>query len=362
MCGIVGLQSSKKGNHEERLRKALDIQKHRGPDDNGLAIYPTYNVYLGQNRLSIIDLSSQGHQPFECFYKGFTYAIVYNGEVYNYLELRRTLISNGYIFRSMSDTEVILYAYIHWGVECVKLFRGMFAFAIWDSKNEFLFVGRDRFGIKPFVYSLTNGEFAFASEVKTLLTLTNGYDSGSINSSSIIDYFTFGSVRQPNTLYKNIFWLPKAHYGIYHRGELKLVKYWDLAQNAKILREANKKIEYEEAKSILLQKLEEATTFHMISDVKVGAFLSGGIDSTAVVALMARCQTDKIDTYTLGFDISNDLFPDETQIAQKTSLVLGTNHHALKLTKSNFLEKLPKFFASSDQPSIISFQNLFQKR
>jgi asparagine synthase (glutamine-hydrolysing) len=350
MCGIVGIYSSRNSEIENRLVVGLKSQTHRGPDDQGVLYLKNDGVGLAQNRLSIIDTSFTGHQPMTTTHHGNEYAIVYNGEVYNYQELKNELIALGYSFLSTSDTEVILKSYIEWGKNCVSKFRGMFALAIWDGRNKFLFIARDRFGIKPFLYSNEGGEFIFASEVRTLLKMRD--TAGPIDSAAIIDFLLFGSIRQPRSLYKSIKWLPKAHYGIVTTESVQLVRYWDLSEAVGSSRKQFAGIDYEEAKTELRQNLEEATRLHLISDVKVGAFLSGGIDSTAVVALMAKYYPAKLNTFTLGFESSLTTFPGESEIASKTAKQLNTEHHTLTLTKSYFLDRIPDFFSAQDQPSI----------
>lgn len=348
MCGILGSVNSSFND----VNRITSIQKHRGPDDFGSYCNKSNQVILVHNRLSIIDTSSAGHQPLIYEHNTEKFIIVFNGEIYNYFELKEILLNAGYHFYTNTDTEVIAAAYSFWGSSCVLKFRGMFAFAIWDESSEKLFIARDRLGIKPFLYHKSNNHFFFASELRTLLSFKSF--TTTINKSSLIDYLTFGSIRQPKTLVEEINWLPKGHFGILKDGHLHLEKYWDLYDITLKNRSTFTNLSYEDGKILLRAKIEEATKYHLISDVEIGAFLSGGIDSTAVVGLMKKYYPETIHTFTIGFSgLHNNV--DESSLAEKTSQLFKTTHHKLLLTKEVFNCRIKEFFKSIDQPSIDGF-------
>ena len=276
MCGIFGLINRNSKNIADNIIKELS---HRGPDDKG--IYKDENVVLGHTRLSIIDLSDKAHQPM--IEDNENYIIIYNGEIYNYKELKSKLAHFGYHFKTSSDTEVIIKSYKKWGKDCVKYFRGMFAFAIYDKKNTTLFLARNRFGIKPLFYSFYNGNFIFASEVSAIIK--SGLIPKKISEEGLVDYHYFGSVQQPNTIFEHVSALmPSSTMCIDIKNlNYQISKYYDYNSD-KI---SNNTIDYNEAVELVRLKLEEATEYHLISDVEVGAFLSGGIDSSLVAVIAA---------------------------------------------------------------------------
>lgn len=341
MCGICGLigQADK-----EKLSSMLGTISHRGPDDEGTYISKTITgetLGLGHRRLSIIDLSKAGHQPMSSI-DGQIW-LTFNGEIYNYLDLRNDLISRGHKFRSNTDSEVIIAAYQEWGEQCVIRLNGMFAFAIWDNYLQKLFIARDRLGIKPVYYAQTKDGFAFASEIKALLALDLPRE---IDLSSLHQYLTFLWVPDPKTLFKNIYKLPPAHYLTYQQGELETVEYWDIKFN-----EDHRYTEEYWAES-LLESLRNSTKSQLVSDVPLGAFLSGGVDSSSIVALMQQETGKQVNTYTIGFtseDLSYDVIPDDVKYARKVGELFKTNYHEAIL-KPEVFDLLPKLIWHMDEP------------
>ena len=341
MCGIVGLINSQKDYDIDIILKSL---YHRGPDDFGY-YKVNENSFLGQTRLSIIDTSNHGHQPMVS--KCGNYILVFNGEVYNHKELKKELEAKGYIFESESDTEVILNYYIDSEDKdkFLNKLRGMFAFCIYDKKNESYFFARDRFGIKPLIYSYDGDSLCFSSELKSLIS--SSLISKKIDKDALNDYLQYGSIVQPKTIYKDASYLMPSHYMVLDKNGLKITRYYSLMDNIKGL-----DVNYEEAVKITRNKLEEATRYHMVSDVEVGAFLSGGIDSSATVALMQKYSEKKIYTFCIGFKTGQSEVVDELNIAKKTSDILNTNHHEIVIDDKYINNIFDEYVSSMDQPSI----------
>lgn len=312
MCGIAGKINLGESNSVKKsdIKKMVSAIAHRGPDDEGIETFE--NVGLGHRRLSIIDLSKKGHQPMS--YLRGRYYIVFNGEIYNFMELKSNLIRKGYKFTSKTDTEVILALYDLYGNKMVSRLRGMFSFAIYDRKKEVLFAARDRLGQKPFKYFFDGSVFIFASELKAILTQPEVSKKTDLKSLGL--YMYWGYIPSPATGFKNIFKLPAAHYLELKGKQLTVKKYWDLSFGSKA-------IDYESSLGKLQSKLDESVKLRMIADVPVGAFLSGGIDSTIIVGLMARHAKHKINTYTVGFSGWDN---DESAIAKQTADFFNTQH------------------------------------
>jgi len=318
---------------------------HRGPDDHGTFIDEAGQVALGHRRLSIIDLSSAGHQPMS--YMDERYWIVYNGEVYNYKDIRAELEAKGYAFISNTDTEVLLAAYAEWGQDFLKKLRGMFAFAIYDRKTAQVFLARDRFGIKPLYYFHQNGIFLFASELKALLV--SGRVPSNADPQAIWDYLSIGSIPQPRTILRDVQALLPGHAMIVSlKGDVSIHQYWDIWENAQIL---SSPIDLKEASAELRQKLEEATRLQMIADVPVGAFLSGGTDSTAVVGLMSQYVTRPIKTYSVGFE-SQHAKLNELYWAKIAADRFGTDHTEVIVTGNDIALNYDSLVRGLDQPSL----------
>lgn len=341
MCGICGIidYSTNRKIDEDVLRKMCTAMKHRGPDEDGTYVAEELSpsVALGHRRLKIIDLSSAARQPMCNEDKNIW--IVFNGEIYNFLELRKGLEDKGHKFSSHSDTEVILHLYEDEGFDCVKKLRGMFAFAIWDSNKKLLMLARDRFGKKPLLYSYKNGKFFFASEFLSLLSSTEV--SKDININTIDDYITFGYVPAPHSIYKNINKLLPGHILILKNRELKIERYWQLDYSNK------RDISFQEALETTSSLLQEAVKIRLYSDVPLGVFLSGGIDSSTVVALMAKFNPGvKVKTFSIGFD---DKDFDELKFAGIIAKRYNTEHNEF-VVKPNVLEILPELVERYGEP------------
>jgi len=312
---------------------------HRGPDEGGIFVrndcYPS--VGLGHRRLKIIDLSASARQPMSNEDK--TIWIVFNGEIYNFQELRKVLEDKGHKFISHSDTEVIIHLYEEEGVDCVKRLLGMFAFAIWDSTNKLLLLARDRLGKKPLLYSYKNGIFCFASEFMALTCAGN--ISRDMNLEAIPDYMTFGYIPAPESIYKDIYKLLPGHVLILKDKEVGIQRYWHLDYGAKI------NISFEEATRRVSDLLEEAVKIRLYSDVPLGAFLSGGIDSSTVVGLMHKFMpSSKVKTFSIGFDDKNF---DELRYARIIAERFNTEHHEF-IVRPNALEVLPELVERYGEP------------
>jgi asparagine synthase (glutamine-hydrolysing) len=358
VCGICGeINFSNQGIETEAIRKMCEVMAYRGPDDQGMVFIKgnqylevkdslefipdenPFEVALGHRRLSIIDLSEAGHQPM-CNEDGSLW-IVFNGEIYNFQEIRERLEKKGHRFKSKSDTEVILHAHEEWGVECLNHFRGMFAFAIWDSKLQRLFMARDRLGKKPLVYAHKNGHIAFASEIKALLQVP-GVER-KVNATAIHHYLTYQYVPSPDTIFEGIKKLPPAHYLLYDRdGTLKIERYWKLKFNPN----HQTYTDAQELGDRIRTELEESVKLRLISDVPLGAFLSGGVDSSLIVGIMAKFSEKPVKTFSIGFE-EKDF--DELSYARLISDRFGTEHHEF-VVKPNAIEILPKLVWYYNEP------------
>ena len=326
MCGITGFISKDKNAPVDERTALLDRMcasiTYRGPDEQGMLVRD--RAALGMRRLAIIDIKT-GQQPI--FSGDENLAIVYNGEVYNFRELRKELVSLGHIFKTNSDTEVVVHAYQEFGANCLKKLRGMFAFAIWNFRDETLFAARDRVGKKPLFYSVTDeGSFVFGSELKTLLA--HGQLRREIDLPALDAYLTFGYVPEENCILKNVHKLLPGHFLIFKDGRIKTEKYWDFdyADPQNIKTEG----EYVE---ILREKIREAVNIRLISEVPLGAFLSGGVDSSTIVAMMSQYSDTPVKTFSIGF--KEDSF-DELKYARIAAKQFGTDHHEFIVTPDLF--------------------------
>lgn len=325
MCGIAGIFDLDQTREIDRslLDRMNQSQFHRGPDEGGLHLEP--GVGLGHRRLSIIDLSS-GQQPMHS--ADGNLCVVYNGEIYNFAELRETLIAQGYAFRTRCDTEVILYAWQAWGESCVDHFRGMFAFALFDRAEQTLFLARDRLGIKPLYYAiLPDGHLIFGSELKVLKQHPSL--PREVDASAIEDYFALGYVPEPKTIYAGVQKLRPGHTMRFRRGAARPSQepYWDLHFNA-----ASRRDEAQIAEE-LVERLREAVDIRLVAEVPLGAFLSGGVDSSAVVAMMAQLQDEPVNTCAIGFDVKQF---DETDFARMVADRYATNHFEQQVASEDF--------------------------
>lgn len=338
MCGITGkIIFNNKTVSEQEIETMNQKIIHRGPDDGGIYISPDKKVGLGHRRLSIIDLSPLGHQPMNYLDR---YWIVFNGEIYNFQEKREMLEKEGYLFKSKSDTEVILALYDKFGKKCLEHLRGMFAFAIYDEKNNTIFCARDRVGKKPFKYYLDENVFIFASELKAILTQKEYQKEPDYI--AIHHYLTLQYVPAPLTGFKDIKKLEPAHYLFIDLKTKKIEKerYWKLDYSKKL------DLTEEEWKKRIMEKLEESVRLRMISDVPLGAFLSGGIDSSAVVALMAKYSDKPIKTFSIGFKEEKY---NELPYAKMVSNKFKTDHTEF-IVKPNAIEVLPMLVKQYEEP------------
>jgi asparagine synthase (glutamine-hydrolysing) len=311
------------------------VLSHRGPDDKG--IYTEGHVGLGHQRLSIIDLSVAGHQPMSN--EDNSIWIIFNGEIYNYEVLRKELITRGHVFKSHTDTEVIIHLYEDAGTECVHKLRGMFAFAIWDSKRQQLFLARDRAGKKPLVYAKLDRAFVFASEIKSLLQDPSVRTE--INPEAMHHYLTYQYVPGPMTIFQSIKKLPPAHMLTLCNGEITIQQYWNISYAQKIeLSSINGYIEQ------FMDIFREAVKIRLRSDVPLGAFLSGGIDSSAIVAVMSQIGNQPVKTFSIGFEEADY---NELQYAKKVANRFQTDHKEFKV-KPNAINILPKLVWHYDEP------------
>lgn len=333
MCGIAGLYNkSGKPVDQMMLEHMTDQIVHRGPDDMG--VHFEGNVGLGFRRLSIIDLEG-GHQPLSN--EDGTVWISFNGEIYNYQELRRWLVDRGHQFQTESDTEVIVHLYEEKGVDCVKELRGMFAFAIVDTRNEQVLIARDYFGIKPCYYAETDEYLVWGSEIKSLLTVPG--ISKEVNPESFWNYLTFQYAPDPLTMFKGIHKLPAAHYALIKNGKMHIERYWELKFN-----EVDRPLSYyvEGTQEILRNSVKA----HMNSHVPRGAFLSSGVDSSAIVSLLK--ELEQVQTFTVGFEGAGG--QSEINYARETANILGTVHRDTIVTAKEYLDALPRLMWYQDEP------------
>lgn len=359
MCGIAGIVNSDGPVSVDALNKAMHALEHRGPDDGGVQVIRVpgqvpYEVGLANRRLAILDLSPAGHQPM--FDPETGNWIVYNGEVYNFAEIKANLEKENVRFTSHCDTEVVLKAYARWGQECLEHFRGMFAFAVWDAGRRRLFLARDRLGKKPLYFGQSRNQFFFASEVRALLE--SGCATRALSHDALELFLTFGSVYDPETLIEGVHALQAGHYLIWENNRAEEIEYWDPIAVAKT---KGQHLESEGArwksdglpKKKMLEELsallEEATRLRLVSDVPVGVFLSGGIDSSAVVALLSRGNSTRPSTFSIVFEEQDyNEAPFSRLIAQR----FKTDHHECLLSPKDAREAIPEALRAMDQPTM----------
>lgn len=335
MCGIVGIIGLNKEVSSSKIHDMNKRIEHRGPDAEGFFIED--GIALGHRRLSIIDLSSGANQPLVDHSN--RYVIVFNGEIYNYQDVKSEL---DYNWSSNSDTEVILAAYIKWGKACLEKLNGMFAFAIWDKVEQELFIARDRLGVKPLYYSFVNGVFVFASEIRSILA--SDILEAKIDENNLSEYLRFLSIETPKTLIKDLFQICPGHYLILKHNGFSIQRYWSLLDKP-VPNLSNRQEVLKACKSHFV----DAVKSRMVADVKVGAFLSGGIDSSAVVAVMAGLSKDPIDTFSIVF---NEKQYDESEYSQFVANKYKTNHQAFLMKPADLIPNLDPFFKSMDNPTV----------
>jgi asparagine synthase (glutamine-hydrolysing) len=331
MCGILGFN----WRDEVLAKKIGSSLSHRGPDQEGY--FSDKNLTLGHRRLSILDLSEKGRQPMSD--KSKNYYITFNGEIFNYQEIKEELLEKGYKFKSKTDTEVLLYGYIEFGEKILNKLNGQFAFCIYDKKKNNLFLARDRIGINPLYYYFKDGKFIFGSEMKVIMEA--GIEK-EIDKFSLNYYFLYGYTPTKRSILKNVFKLEKGHYLKFDLNKNKITsykRYWDYTLENKITDE-------KKAKKLILEKLDESVKKRLMADVPVGAFLSGGVDSSAVVALMSK-YTKNLNTFSVKFDYQDF---DESKYADIISKKFNTKHHVIKFTSKDVKELIPKLVYYYDEP------------
>ncbi|MBW2707723.1 MAG: asparagine synthase (glutamine-hydrolyzing) [Deltaproteobacteria bacterium] len=342
MCGIVGFIAN---TNFDRLRNSLSeaVSKlvHRGPNDSGLFFDENHGLGLGHRRLSVIDLSDAGRQPMAS--QDGRFQIVYNGEVYNFKEIRKTLEDLGHVFRTDTDTEVILGAYRQWGIDCLERFTGMFSLGLWDETKECLFLARDRLGIKPLFYYHAPGSLFFASELKALMALSPF--PGDLDHNAIPLFLHYQYIPAPRTVFKNTFKLLPGHFARFRKGSLEVKPYWTLPEHSANVPIPPKR--EEDALEELDRLLTMAVSDRLISDVPLGGLLSGGIDSSIVVALMQKVSNAPVKTFSIGF---NEPGYNEAPWAAKVAEHLKTDHTAFYVTPKEALAVIPHLPEIYDEP------------
>lgn len=345
MCGICGVFNFGKNelNLAGLVSRMRDTMVHRGPDDRGLYITSCGNLGLGHRRLSIIDLSSRGKQPMSN--EDRTIWIVFNGEIYNYKSLQNMLKKRGHIFKSDTDTETILHLYEEMGIEAVHHLEGMFAFAIWDEKEEKLFLARDRIGVKPIYYSLINQRFLFASEIKAILA--DAEVPKKVNEESFYHYLSFLTTPAPDTLFEGIKKLPAGFWlEMNARGAIREERYWDVLDHVCPLIDTSE----EDISERLLSELRRAVRYRKVSDVPVGVFLSGGIDSTTNAFLFSEGEAEEVNTFSIGYSGEYESYTNEFCYARMAAELVGARHHEKTINLDDFLSFIPHMVHYQDEP------------
>lgn len=353
MCGICGFVS-KQNISLEQLKKMNDTMYHRGPDDSGAEIFPMkdgYSIGMAQRRLSILDLSPLGHQPMHSTDKRIS--VVYNGEIYNFQELKEEL--KGYPFISNCDTEVIIAAYLKWGIQCVDKFNGMFAICLYDRETEDVYLVRDRIGKKPLYYEAEGGNLVFASELKPIMA-REGFKKR-IQRSVISRYLFQQYINAPDSIFENVYKLEPGSILQFHYGKMKVWKYWDIKEVYHRMQE-DPITDYDRAKSELKELLKKSVASRMIADVPLGAFLSGGYDSSLMTAIAKEHSSEPVKTFSIGF---NEERYNEARYAKEVANYLGTKHTELYIDEKEMfelVESIPQYydepFADSSQiPSML---------
>lgn len=338
MCGICGIVATDLSVRvdESRIERMMQFLQHRGPDDRGLYL-DNGTVALGHTRLSIIDLAS-GRQPI--FTEDGTKCIFFNGEIYNYLEIREELLKKGHTFSTRSDTEVILHLYEEKGVDCVKDLRGMFAFAIWDMKEKALILARDRLGIKPLYYAVGPAFLCFASEIKSILA--SGLVEKALNPAAIDQYLALNYTVGPRTMLRDVSKLMPGHVLVYRRGRVNVAEYWDFDA---IEETTDSFAECYEKMGVLI---EDCVRSHLMSEVPLGAFLSGGVDSSVTVGLMTKLTGKPVKTFTVGYEDAREV--SELKYARIVADHFGTEHHEFILQPKRFMDIVSRVLWHLDEP------------
>jgi asparagine synthase (glutamine-hydrolysing) len=365
MCGIFGVCNVTARPDIKQFEKSLQLLKQRGPDFQR-AIEVDQHVILGHARLSIIDLSASNHQPFSVDDR---YTLTYNGEVYNYVEIKEELKARGIQFKTSGDTEVLLQSYITWGEECVKKFNGMWAFAIYDKELKKLFCSRDRFGVKPFSYFHSENEFIFSSEIKPIITYKPEIKVPNYNMIANYCYKSIGAQAR-ETWFENIFRLPPAHNLILEAGKLTISRYWDYPKNV------DRNLTFDDAKQKFEELFVDAVKVRMRSDVKVGSTLSSGLDSSSIVGVINKQYSEEIETFT-AYNSSgsytekdksvfrSDVDLDESTAVKKLTLEFNVSSNLIEVSFSDYLSKLAEaiYYLESghSSPAIISIHQVYKE-
>ncbi len=338
MCGITGFYANNNPDFvsKSELDQMTSCLDHRGPDAVGS--YYSETIGLGHQRLSIIDLSSDANQPMASH--SMRYVCVYNGEVYNFKQLAIDLDVE---FKTGSDTEVIVEAFAEWGVTFINKINGMFAIAIYDKQENILYLFRDRIGIKPIYYFWDGSNFAFSSELKSLVKIETIRKSRSINPQAINEFLHIGYIPEPNTIYTNIRKFPSGHLGIVSENGFRLESYWDIEGSIR----RNMIIDEVEAKTKLKDLVEDSVSMRLMSDVPFGTFLSGGVDSSLVTAVASKCLSGKLNTFSIGF---SDSKYNEAEFAKRVAKHLGTNHHEYYVTENDAKDIIFDMLDFYDEP------------
>lgn len=349
MCGIAGIINFKStiDNHENITETFHKNLKHRGPDANGHYFSSSSNALLCHTRLSIIDTSDNANQPMESYDKRFN--IIFNGEIYNYRELKK-IIYQKYKIDTNSDTEILLYMYIEYGLECFKYISGMFSFAIWDNIKEEIVIARDPLGIKPLYYNFIDNKLSFCSELKALMK-SKQFDC-ELNYEAINSYLLSGYFHEPNTIIKNIYQLESGHCIVFNKNAFSKIDY----TKSNVVKN-NRDINKEETLEIIKDSFEKSIKHHLESDVPIGIFLSGGIDSTSVLSVAS--QFSEVNTLSIGFEEKKW---DESHIAKNISKYYKSNHHELIIKENDVMECLDDFISTIDQPTVDGINTYFISR
>jgi len=357
MCGIFGIAARSTRIPEGLLERGTQSLAHRGPDDSGTIVVrdDENEIGLGNRRLAILDLSALGHQPMHDPETGNW--IVYNGEIYNFRQVRAELEESGIRFATQCDTEVLLKAYAHWGESCLSRFRGMFAFAVWDAPRHLLFLARDPMGIKPLYYAQTGNYFVFASEVRSLLG--TGLLARRLYAPGLKNYLTFGSAYDPLTPVDGLQALPAGHWLRWEGGIVKQACYWDLLDSPSSNGSAALSAKNATSAAARLRPLlEESVRMQLVSDVPVGLFLSGGVDSSALVSIVSA-EGVRPSTFSIVFRESEF---SEAQHSRAIAQVFDTDHHEIEVSQSDVLSTIPDALGAMDLPTMDGVNTYFVSR
>lgn len=336
MCGIAGIVDFKyKDDRKPIIEKMLSVMGYRGPDESG--IYNSSFATIGNLRLSIVDIHG-GQQPLSD--QSGRYWIVFNGEIFNYPELRNELTKKGFLFKTLSDTEVLVQLYAHYGRKCLGMLNGQFAFAIWDKKNEELFLARDRVGIRPLFYTTVNGDFSFASEIKSLFEQDDIIPE--LNLESLAQIFTFWASVTPNTAFKNIFELSPGEFMVYNRKGLVKEKYWELNFD-----NCNSDLSLQSAKVQFNEIFSDAVRIRLRADVEVAAYLSGGLDSSTTVAYINNIEPSVLNTFSVGFE---EVDFDESSYQNEAVKYFNTSHKSIVCSSTDIAEAFPRVIWHIETP------------